>query len=528
MGTPELNLFDGRVRTVGGLTIPHEGTLSVSEWIGKLTIAQGSLAGQPFNVLPWQRAFIESALAPGIQQAALSVGRGNGKTTLVAALAGAFIDGPLRQPKAEVPVVAASYAQARIAFEHVRNFLDQRLFPRAHWRVTDSINWSLIEHRPTGARLRVVSSNPKRAHGLAPALVICDEPAQWQVGDGERMYSALVTSLGKIPDSRLIALGTRPSDTNHWFARLLETKSEGVVAHCYASDPDDDIFARDTWLAANPSMPYMPHLEKAIALEAAQCRNNPTMVPAFRALRLNQGVRDSDSVQALVELSDWKRCAAKTAEAAGPTVWGIDLGGTKALSAVACYWPETFRLDSIAEVGCEPTLVQRGITDGVHTLYQQAEDAGELHVSESRIPSTTDLLRRALDRWGAPAAIVADRWRVAELRDAHERLIPSSAVVTRGQGFKDGADDVRRFRAAVALSQVVPCQRLFLLDSGVLHAVVTLDAAGNAKLAKLAEGGRKTKLRDDVAAAAILAVGYGSRARDAMSDSDSPRSARSW
>ena len=88
-------------------------------------------------------------------------------------------------------------------------------------------------------------------------------------------------------------------------------------------------------------------------------------------------------------------------------------------------------------------------------------------------------------------------------------------VIPRGQGYKDGADDVRRFRAAVALSHVVPAGRLHLLDSGVLEAVVVTDVAGNSKLAKGAEGGRRQKLRDDVAAAAILAVAHGTRGNEA-------------
>ena len=40
---------------------------------------------------------------------------------------------------------------------------------------------------------------------------------------GPKMIAALRTGLGKTPGSRLIALGTRPADELHWFARLLES-----------------------------------------------------------------------------------------------------------------------------------------------------------------------------------------------------------------------------------------------------------------------------------------------------------------
>ncbi len=60
------------------------------------------------------------------------------------------------------------------------------------------------------------------------------------------------------------------------------------------------------------------------------------------------------------------------------------------------------------------------------------------------------LLAEALDRFGRPSRIVADRWREAELRDALDAAgVPPAALEIRGQGFKDGAEDVRGFRRAV-------------------------------------------------------------------------------
>ena len=49
----------------------------------------------------------------------------------------------------------------------------------------------------TGARVRCIGSDPRRAHGLAPVLVLADEPAQWPDTTGERMVAALRTAAGK-------------------------------------------------------------------------------------------------------------------------------------------------------------------------------------------------------------------------------------------------------------------------------------------------------------------------------------------
>ena len=116
------------------------------------------------------------------------------------------------------------------------------------------------------------------------------------------------------------------------------------------------------------------------------------------------------------------------------------------------------------------------------------------------------LLREALDRWGRPVAVVCDRWRVAELRQALEGVgFPIAAMVERGMGFRDGGQDVRDFRAAVLGDKVRPSASL-LLRAALAEARVTSDASGNAKLSKGAQGGRRLRARDDAAAAAILAL----------------------
>ena len=57
----------------------------VERYLAGLTVTQGRRAGEGFEVLGWQRRFIRGALAPGVGTSALSVARGNGKTSLTAA-----------------------------------------------------------------------------------------------------------------------------------------------------------------------------------------------------------------------------------------------------------------------------------------------------------------------------------------------------------------------------------------------------------------------------------------------------------
>jgi len=77
--------------------------------------------------------------------------------------------------------------------------------------------------------------------------------------------------------------------------------------------------------------------------------------------------------------------------------------------------------------------------------------------------------------------------------------------IWRGFGWKDGSEDVERFRRALFDGQVKTRPSL-LLRSAMAEAIVLVDPAGNSKLAKARSLGRI-----DPAAAAVLAVAEGAR-----------------
>ena len=125
------------------------------------------------------------------------------------------------------------------------------------------------------------------------------------------------------------------------------------------------------------------------------------------------------------------------------------------------------------------------------------------------------LLREALDRFGPPDVLAADTWRRGELVESLKHAgIPPAAFVLRRFGPRDGGQDVRSFRKACLTGRVTPSVSL-LLRSAMREAVTKMDDAGNASLAKQTEGGRRSRARDDAAAAAILAVAVGSRRPEA-------------
>ena len=474
-------------------------------YVRGLVIGQGRHAGKPFEVLRWQGRFLRGALADGVSESALSLARGGGKSTFTAALACAALDGPLAEPAGEVLIVASSHEQGQIVYRHCLRFLAPKIEAGA-FRVADTVNTSRLTHRKTGTMLVVKGSDPKRLHGAAPVLTIADELAQWPNPRIAEMLAALRTAAGKIPGSRLLLIGTRPADESHPFAVALR---EADYSQVHAAAPGDSPFARRTWRKANPSLDHMVDLETAIAREAKAARRDPSLLASFKALRINMGTADTE--QATLLAADTWAAIEGDAERLGRPVWGLDLGTSAAQSAVAAFWPESGRLEVMAAFPWQPSLAERGLRDGVGPLYQLCADRGELVRAGQRAVELALLFRQALARFGPPAAIAADRWRDAEAYDALNAAgVPIAPFEARGQGFKDGAEDVRLFRRACLEGRVRPAESL-LLRHAMSEARVVMDPAGNAKLAKQSEGGRRLRARDDAAAAAIVAVALGSR-----------------
>ena len=483
------------------------------DWIQKLVITQGTGAGEPMVLWPWEKKFLKGLLNPTTQTAALSVGRGNGKTAFLAAIAAAAVRGPLAQPRGEVVLIASSFDQAKIAFEHVLAFLQKDIDThRRDWLVTSTGNRAEATHKPTGVKFKARGSDPRRAHGLAPTLVLLDEPAQWPANTSAQMLAAVTTSLGKIEGARICALGTRPMDKEHWFQKWLDGAADHAAQ--YAAADDDPVFAKKTMRKANPSLGYNPTLAASIAAAAKRAGLDTSALQSYKALQLNLGT--SDTVRQMVlDPEVWVSCESEEPMRQGPCVWGVDLGTSASMSAIAGYWPLTGWLQVIAAFPSDPDLAQRGNTDGVGNLYERMAERGELIMTGGLTVDVRQLLDFAFEYLGHPVAVVSDKWRQSELTDSLNKsgLPGGELVIRRAGGPRDGGEDLRRFRRC-ALEGLIRTPRSLLMRSAIAGAVGVGDNAANVKLARSTEGQRRSHHRDDAIAASILAVAEGDRGRN--------------
>ena len=476
----------------------------VAAWMERrLVVAQGRRRGSAFKVLPWELEVLRKMERE--PEISLSVARGNGKSVLCGAIAAAVVhpEGPLHQPAADVIVVASSADQARLVFDAARALLFPGEPPaRREWVNVNNHVRRLLQHKATGSALRCISSDPRRAHGLQPALVLADEPAQWPPSTSDAMLAALRTARGKLEGSRFVALGTRPADPGHWFERMLSTPG-GI---CYAGDPEADPLDETQWAAANPSLPYFPDLRRAIEHEAKAAAQDPMQLASFRALRLNAGVAET-KVEYVIDPSDWSAIEVDNPRREGPCYWGLDLSGGQAMAAIAAYWPGTGALECIGVFPERPTLQARGVEDSVGDLYVQMAERGELLTLGGRVPDVALMLDEARDLWGTPVAVAADNFKRRELADAVEGTGFRCRRFVFRKGLGDWFEDLRSFRAAV-LEREVEVARSLLLRSALREARVKVSGQGS-RLARKAEAGRRERGRDDPIVASLLAVSLG-------------------
>ena len=479
----------------------------VVAYIGTLPCTQGEGVGQPFAVLPWEKRFIRGLLSR--PTSALSCGRGNGKSSLVAAIACAAVDGPLAQARAEVSVIASSFDQARIIYETALAMLkDEIEEDRAAWRIQDSANRATLEYRPTGSRLRCLGSDPRRAQGLQSALLIGDEAAEWPAERTEKMRSALLTAKGKIPGARVAFLGTRSENPDHWYEALLQggtTASSYVQMHAAAAD--DPVGHRRTWRKANPSIDSMPHLLAALQEEYRDALRSESLMRAFKSKRLNLGTGET-SRESLVDAETWRDAEVDIEPAAvGGYILGVDVSGGAALSAAAAYWPSSGRVRALACFPRNPALDERAKFDGAGRVYEAMHADGDLILAGEHVPDLEALFREVLDRWGKPRRIIADGYHLKHVREALEAVsFPAAILEQTFMGWKYATPLINRMQRMVASGRVHPPRRL-IFRHALSEATVAVDSAGNRKLAKNTQGGRRQRFRDDVAAALLLAIG---------------------
>ncbi|CAJ0867063.1 hypothetical protein AMST5_01918 [freshwater sediment metagenome] len=483
----------------------------VIAFIETLRVPEGPLAGQRIKLAGFQKEFITGALGRGISIAALSVGRGAGKTTLGAALCLAALLGKVDpQPRREIVIGAKTRDQGAIAWRLIEGLASS--LPLKTRKLLTFVRAPRLQIRYDGDGgghiLNVLASDARNALGLSPVFSLLDERGHWLDERGDALEAAITSAAGK-RGGRVVVISTSAATDNHAFSRLLDQPGEGVYAVEYRAPDDlapDDL---EAIRAANPgAVEGIGSSEEWLQAAARRAlARGGSALSNFRLYHLNQRV-SHEARAVLISVDRWQACEVdELPPRQGPLTCGIDLGGSASMSAWANFWHETGRIECYGAFPSSPDLLERGRNDGVSGRYQEMFERGELLTLGQQVVDVPAFVSAMVAKLaGYPIqALCCDRFRQSEFLEALAKAGLAIMPTWRGQGWKDSAEDVERFRQ-FAFERRIKAARSLVLRSALGDCVTLVDPSGNAKIAK----GRSTA-RVDAATATVMAVAEGAR-----------------
>jgi phage terminase large subunit-like protein len=380
-------------------TLPH-----FQQWASELLLD----SGEPFVLEAFQKAFVKDIFA-GYAECWLVVPEGNGKTTLVAALALYHCE---HKAAAQVPVAASSREQAEILYRQAEGFVLRS--PRLTELVESPIQrakgkqkievprfvclegYRRINHY-LGGRIQVFAADDRTGDGVIPSLGIVDELHRHRnLGLYRTWAGKLIKRKGQIvtistagePGSEFEVTRERIRQEAEKVTRrptFIRAATPRVVLHEWAVPEKGDVTDFALVKKANPF--------SGVTVAALTDKyHSPTMtLHHWRRFVCNLPTRDENSA---IEEAEW--WAARTDETIPPgePVWlGLDVGWKWDTTAATPLWwrSHDFRLLGPAVVltpprdgtSLDPSLVERALVllherNPIHTVVMDSSRAEQL------------------------------------------------------------------------------------------------------------------------------------------------------
>lgn len=480
-------------------------------------VPEGKHVGKPLRLMEFQKRFIRAIYdnPKGTARAYLSIGRKNGKSALIAAIALAHVVGPEARINSQIISGARSRDQAALVFKLMAKMI--RLSPELS-RLTRIVpSQKQVFGLARNVEYKAISAEAGTAHGLSPVLAILDEVGQIK-GPYDAFVEAIETAQGAHDDPLLIAISTQAATDADLFSLWLDdaetSKDPRIVSHVYTAPKDCDLGDREAWRAANPALGEF-RSEKDMEDFAEQAKRLPAKEATFRWLYLNQRV---DASAPFVSRSVWAACAQPvTDDWDGPVYGALDLSEVSDLTALTLLTA----VDDVWHVRPTFWLPEMGLAEKSRTdrvPYDLWASQGYLQTTPGRtvdyefVAAHLADLRRDMDL----RRIAFDRWNWRHLKPWLERagfepeeLEGDHAIfVPMGQGFQSMSPALRDLEAALLNGRIAHGGHP-VLTMCAANATVRSDPAGNRKLDKMKSHGRI-----DGMVALAMAVSVASTAED--------------
>ena len=440
-----------------------------------------SLASMP-GIRSFQREWLSKAFAEDIDLSALSAARGSGKSTLAGWVAACAVapQGALHAPSGAILIVAPTTSQGREVLLAAHHFLADETDLR--WR--DSSSGIGVRHVPTASECKILAASSRSLLGYgAHADVIVFDEVGAAGAKGRAVFDSLLTSLGKRPGQRLLALGTRsPSGPGDWWPKWLAATVDQPRTHITVLEGDAENW-RDPAQAvlANPLAAGEP-LASVLGRERAEAESDPAARDRYISYRLNHA-SDPAAARVFTASELMTVCARPAPPREGSPILSLDAGGFLSWSSGCAIWPDSGRIELWAITG--PTGAAASLSE-----------ADGLFVGRAEVPPVEAILARVATFMEAPSLVVGDPHRYDELQQW-----------ARSRGIRCA---LRGGRSSNLVGDVQAARRLLLDDGGAfaLGGPLLRLAAGEVSLTGDGRSLKKTgQGRDDPLRALILCAG---------------------
>ena len=248
-----------------------------------------------YPLFPYQKfvlAFVfmyDTTGEPLFPEIVMLMGRGNGKDGFMAPLANFFQTPLYGIPEYHVELVANSEQQIKDTFGVVYN----RLYKNPKFKGKFHVTKEVIENLETGSFLRYNTSNATTKDGKAPGCIFFNEFHAYENNDSVNVFES---SEGKKRHFREIIITTNGYVREGPLDKLLDDCQKilegganplGIFPFLCRLDRESEIGKPEPMHKANPSMEYLPTLQRAIERGYERAKNDQEKYREYITKRCN-------------------------------------------------------------------------------------------------------------------------------------------------------------------------------------------------------------------------------------------------
>ncbi|SER12262.1 Phage terminase-like protein, large subunit, contains N-terminal HTH domain [Microlunatus flavus] len=390
-----------------------------------LLIPKGTNARQPFRLEPFQRTILRGLFpARGVRpwQALTAISRGNGKSSLAAAVALYCLLGD-EVEAAQVLCVASDLRQAMIVFGGAARMVATSPELAARCKVySDRITVPI-----TGSEMFPLPANEGALQGFDPSFAVVDELAYVP----PEVWESVTGATGKREQSLVWAISTPPlNDTSVMHRLVTQAKTDPRPDFAYAewtSDPTHDVTCECCWRSANPA------LGRFLKIDGLRSVQRTMRESSFRRLRLGQFVATAEDQWLSPE--SWAACAhGRDIEPGSPVVLAFDgsrNGDATVLVAVS--------VEQVPHVAPVAVWSSDGKPEGWQVPMEEVE---QTILDTCRRFKVTEVCADPYLWWGSLQRLARQGVPVAEFPQSAQRMTPATSgtfqAVVNGALTHDG------------------------------------------------------------------------------------------